>query len=86
MYNLIEYSDNYLKISGGLWQYYRDEQGETDNGVITVSKSFKSKIKITGKSPTAGNTKDIEIVVQLKYLRTFWRILEMLLINCELHY
>ena len=25
MYNLIECSDNYLKISGILWQYYRDE-------------------------------------------------------------
>ena len=24
MYNLIEYSDNYSKASGGLWQYYRD--------------------------------------------------------------
>ena len=22
MYNLIEYSDNYLKTSGRLWQYY----------------------------------------------------------------
>ena len=25
MYNLIEYSDNYSKTSGTLWQYYRDE-------------------------------------------------------------
>ena len=25
MYNLIEYSDNYLKTSRSLWQYYRDE-------------------------------------------------------------
>ena len=25
MYNLIEYSDNYRKISGSLWKYYRDE-------------------------------------------------------------
>ena len=25
MYNLIEYSDNYLKTSGILWQYCRDE-------------------------------------------------------------
>ena len=25
MYNLIEYSDNYAKASGSLWQYYRDE-------------------------------------------------------------
>ena len=25
MYNLIEYSDNYAKTSGSLWQYYSDE-------------------------------------------------------------
>ena len=25
MYNLIEYSHNYAKISGSLWQYFRDE-------------------------------------------------------------
>ena len=25
MYNLIEYSDNYAKTSGSLWQYYKDE-------------------------------------------------------------
>ena len=25
LYNLIEYSDNYAKTSGSLWQYYRDE-------------------------------------------------------------
>ena len=25
MYNLIEYSDNYSKTSGSLWQYHRDE-------------------------------------------------------------
>ena len=24
IYNLIEYSDNYAKTSGSLWQYYRD--------------------------------------------------------------
>ena len=26
MYNLIEYSNNYLKTSGSLWQYYIDDQ------------------------------------------------------------
>ena len=25
MYNLVEYNDKYLKTSGSLWQYYRDE-------------------------------------------------------------
>ena len=28
MYNLIEYSDNYLKTSGSLCQYYRDETND----------------------------------------------------------
>ena len=51
MYNLIEYNDNYSKTSGSLWQYYRD--GPHDN--LADSKSFKSKIKITGKAPAAGN-------------------------------
>ena len=28
MYNLIEYSDNYSKISGSLCQYYKDEAND----------------------------------------------------------
>ena len=28
MYNLIEYSDNYSKTSGILWQYYKDEPND----------------------------------------------------------
>ena len=28
MYNLIEYSDNYSKTSGSLWQYYKDEPND----------------------------------------------------------
>ena len=28
MYNLIEYSDNYAKTSGSLWQYYRDKPND----------------------------------------------------------
>ena len=79
MYNLIKYSDNYAKTSGSLWQYYRDEP----NNNIADSESFKSKIKITGKTPSNGNEKDVEIMVPLKYLSNFWRTLEMPLINCE---
>ena len=62
MYNLIEYSNNYLITSGSLWQYYRDDP---DNN-ITESGSFKYKIKITGKTPADGNTKDVKIVVPLR--------------------
>ena len=79
MYNLIEYSDNYGKTSGSLWQYYRDEPNDN----LADSESFKSKIKITGKTPDDGNEKDVEIMVLLKYLSNFWRTLEMPLINCE---
>ena len=48
IYNLIEYSNNYAKTSGSLWQYFRDELNDDD---MDESKSFKSKIKITGKTP-----------------------------------
>ena len=32
-----------------------------------------------------GNTKDVEIIVPLKYLSIFWRTLEMPLIKCEVN-
>ena len=79
MYNLIEYSDNYSKISGTLWKYYKDEPNDN----TADSESFKSKVKITGKTPADRNTKDVEIIVPLKHLSNFWRTLEMPLINCE---
>ena len=81
MYNLIEYSDNYAKTSGSLWQYLRDEPDDD----LEDSESFKSKVKITGKTPDNGNEKDVEIMVSLKYLSNFWRTLEMPLINCEVN-
>ena len=59
MYNLIEYSDNYSKTSGSLWQYYKDDPNDN----LTDSESFKSKVRITGSTPAAGNTKDVEIIV-----------------------
>ena len=40
---------------------------------------------MTGKTPAAGNTKDVEIIVPLKYLSNFWRTLEMPLINCKVN-
>ena len=75
-YNLIEYSDNYSKKSGSLWQWYRDE--------LTDSESFEFKIKITGNTPTDSNTKDVEIAVSLKYFGDFRRTLELPLINSEI--
>ena len=81
MYNLIEYSDNYLKTSGRLWQYYKDHPNDS----LADSESFKLKVKITVNTPAAGNTKDLEIIVPSKHLSNFWRTLEMPLINCEVN-
>ena len=50
MCNLTEYSDNFLKTSGSLWQYYKDDPNDN----LENSESFKSKIKITRKTPAAG--------------------------------
>ena len=72
MYNLIEYTDNYSKTSGSLWKYYKDDPNEN----ITQSESFRSKIKITGKSPADGNTNNVEIIVPLKYLSNFGELLK----------
>ena len=47
--------------------------------------SFKSQIKVTENTPINGNTKDVEIIVPLKYVSTFSRTPEMSLINCEIN-
>ena len=91
MYHLTEYSDNYLNTSGTLWQYYRDETSLNNadavvdfTGVNHNSKSFKYKQKITCVTDANG-TKNVEIMVTLKYLSNFWRTLKMHLINCEVN-
>ena len=81
MYNLIEYSDNYAKTTGSLWQFFRDEPVPDDD--IEDSELFKKKKKITGRTPNNDNKNDVEIMVPLKYLSNFWRTLEMPLINYE---
>ena len=87
MYNLIEYSDNYSKTSGGLWQYCKDipavnNRAIGDFNVANATDSFNFKTKITGQTNNDGRI-DVEIMVPLKYLSNFWRTLEMPLINCE---
>ena len=90
MYNLIEYSDNYAKAIGSLWPYCKDIPARNNNNEITeftagnTTNSFNFKAKITGQTGNDG-TKDVEIMVSLKYLSNFWRNLEMPLINCEVN-
>ena len=91
MYNLIEYSDNYSKISGIFWKYCRDKPAiNVANGNIVdfnaanaTTNSFKIKETITDQTGNNG-TKNVEIILPLKYLSNFWRTLEMPLINVKL--
>ena len=83
MYNLIEYSDNYSDTSESLWQIKRDEiEGDVDltvdgNHIPNNSSSFKYKLSLIT------NRNGVKRAVPLEYLTSFWRSLEMSLINCK---
>ena len=47
MYNLLEYSKNYRKTTGILWNYYRDEPS---NSLSSNSESFKYETSIIGNT------------------------------------
>ena len=82
MYNLIEYSNNYSKTSRSLWQYCKDIPAVDNNNAIVnfdendLTDSFNFKVNTTGQIGDDG-TKNVEIMVPLKYLSNFWRTLEM---------
>ena len=88
MYNLLEYSKNYRKTIGSLYNYYRDElsddadNNQFNNIKVVNSNTFKYKNKIIDNTNIQG-TKDIELAIPLKYLGNFWRALNMPLISCE---
>ena len=73
VYNLIEYTDNNSKTPGKICQYYKDEPNDN----LANSESFKSRVKIAGNNPAGGNTKDLKIIIPLKYLSNFWRTLDV---------
>ena len=90
MYNLLEYSKNYKKTTGNLWNYYRDQPNSAigDNDIthsILNSESFDYKASFMENGVTHDNlTKnDVKIVVPLKHLSNFLRHLYIPLINCE---
>ena len=99
MYNLLEYSKNYRKTIGSLYNYYRDEITNDNNNNfanrnVVNSNTFKYKNKIIGNTDNVdagtdcydankNGTQTIELVIPLKYLGNFWRALNMPLISCE---
>ena len=49
MYNLIEYTDNYSKTSGSLYQYCKEIQVSDNIVNFNDTDSFNFKTKITGQ-------------------------------------
>ena len=90
VYNLIEHSSNYSDTSGSLWQFKREEQpmnnaGASINLIADNSSSFRYKSNFIGNSDADGANRKkqgVKIVVSLKYLSNFWRLLKTPLINC----
>ena len=89
MYNSLEYSKNYRKTLGSLYNYYRDQlsddadDNQFNNNKIVNSNTFKYKNKIIDNTNNQG-PKDIELAIPLKYLGNFWRALNIPLISCEI--
>ena len=87
MYNLLEYSKNYKKTTGSLWNYYRDEPSDRLSSNSESSKYKTSIIANTNDSDDDANKSgknETEVVISLKHLSNFWKTLNMPLINCEI--
>ena len=98
MYNLLEYSKNYRKTIGSLYNYYRDElTGDNNNFAnrnVVNSNAFKYKNEIIGSTynvdagadgynANKNGTQLVELAIPLKCLGNFWRALNIPLISCE---
>ena len=55
MYNLLEYSKNYKKTTGSVWNYYRDKPS---NPFSSDSESFEYKTSIQGNTYNVGDGKE----------------------------
>ena len=79
MCNLIEYSKNYSKTTGSLWNYYKDEPNSGVNNSINYSvwdsKSFDNKTKFIESVTNANLIKQNFNIVPLKQLNDFWKTL-----------
>ena len=69
MYNLLEYSKNYRKTTGSLWNYYRDEPSDP---LSSNSESFKYNTSIVGQTPQNNDSlMNAKVVIPLKHLSNF---------------
>ena len=92
MHNLLEYSKNYRKTTGSLWNYCKDEPS---NPLSSNSESSKYKTSITEDTYNLGvgdagydankvGKNETGVVIPLKHFSNFQRMLNIPLISCEI--
>ena len=96
MYNLIEYSSNYLEVYevyGSLWFYSKEKANDLDANIakLMILNLLNIKLKLNidvfwniVADRANGILEIATIAIPLKYLSNFRRSLEMPLINCKL--
>ena len=66
MYNLIEYSNNYSKTSGSLWQYYRDEPALINADTIANFHAANNSASLNSNKKTQLKQKPVMVGKMLK--------------------
>ena len=83
MYNLLEYFDNYQTSTGSLYQFKRDEPPD-DNADVANNTSSLVYISKLMNGTGDNNVNNVKLVLPLKYVGSFFRSLEMPLVNCKI--
>ena len=84
MYNLLEYSKNYRKTIGSLYNYYGDElSDDVDDKNKIIGNTYNVNAGDDGYDVNKNGMQEVELAIPLKYLGNFWRALNILLISCE---
>ena len=83
MYNLLEYFDNYQNSTGSLYQFKRDEPPD-DNADVANNTSSLVYISKLMNGTGDNNVNNVKLVLPLKYVGSFFRSLEMPLVNCKI--
>ena len=84
MYNLLEYSDNYQDSTRSFYQFKRDEPPDDNTDVADDTTSLVYKSKLIKGIDDDNNVNNVKLVVPLKYVSSFFRSLEMPLVNCKI--
>ena len=88
MHNLTEYPDNYSDSTASLYHFKRQEPLANNADLTSALTSFNYKSNLLGSATAEDGDavwKNAQIIVLLKYVSSFFRSLEMPLINTKIY-